>query len=107
MIGLGALLLLFAVWKVFFKTDSAAASVYAPTQQESRLVELLTQIDGIDDATVYITQNDGNVTGAVIVFRGTDSILVRSKILNITSAALDLDKKSVQIYSSASKAQNQ
>lgn len=102
LIGLGALLLLFAVWKVFFNTGSTAASGYAPTEQERKLVDLLTQIDGIDDASVFITLQEGNAMNAVIVYKGTDSILLRSRIMNIASATLNLDKQSVQIYPSAS-----
>lgn len=97
LLGVGALILLLVLWSVFGKTDSAA-SVYEPTQEESRVEKLLTEVEGIDGATVLIGKTDGETVSAVIVYEGADSILVRMRILDIASAALNIDKKNVQVY---------
>ncbi len=89
-----ALLLLLAVGLTFGKRSSS----YEPTETETRLSRLLTEIEGVEEATAMIAEEDGRAVSAVVLFGGKDSILVRSRILDITSAMLRLDKKDVQIY---------
>lgn len=98
LIVLAALLLLFAVWKVFFPPSGAAESAYLPTEREARLACLLKEVEGIDDATAMITEENGRAVSAVIVFHGKDSILIRSRVLDIASAALGIAKANVQVY---------
>lgn len=97
LIGIGALVLLLVLWKVFGSTSSAT-SVYEPTQTESRIVKLLSGVEGVSDATVLIAESDGEAVSAVVVYEGEDSILVRMRILDITSAALNINKSNVQVY---------
>lgn len=94
LIALVALLLLLAAWSVFGKSQSS----YRPTETEARLVKLLSEIEGIDSATAMVTEEEGRAVGAVIVFEGKDSLLTRSRILDIASALLRLEKKYVQVY---------
>lgn len=89
-----ALLLLLAVWLAF----GNRASAYKPTETETRLARLLTEIEGVEAATAMIAEEDGRAVSAIVLFEGKDSILVRSRILDITAAMLRLDKKEVQIY---------
>lgn len=98
LILLAALLLLLAIWRVF--AASPEESAFRPTEQETRLMSLLGEIDGIDSATAMITEEGGRAVGAVVIFEGTDSILTRSRILNITAAALGISKEKVQIFPS-------
>lgn len=98
-LAFAALLLLFLVWKVFFASSSSAA-VFEQTEREIRLIQLLKEIDGIDDAHVLITESEGAVVSAVIVYEGKDEILVRMRILDIASSALNLGKQYVQVYAS-------
>lgn len=98
-LAFAALLLLFMVWKVFFSSSSSAA-VFEQTEREIRLIQLLKEIDGIDDAHVLITESEGAVVSAVIVYEGKDEILVRMRILDIASSALNLGKQYVQVYAS-------
>lgn len=98
-LAFAALLLLFLVWKVFFSSSSLAA-VFEQTEREIRLIQLLKEIDGIDDAHVLITESEGAVVSAVIVYEGKDEILVKMRILDIASSALNLGKQYVQVYAS-------
>lgn len=98
-LAFAALLLLFLVWKVFFSSSSSAA-VFEQTEREIRLIQLLKEIDGIDDAHVLITESEGAVVSAVIVYEGKDEILVKMRILDIASSALNLGKQYVQVYAS-------
>lgn len=98
-LAFAALLLLLMVWKVFFASSSSAA-VFEQTEREIRLIQLLKEIDGIDDVHVLITESEGAVVSAVIVYEGKDEILVRMHILDIASSALNLGKQYVQVYAS-------
>lgn len=93
---LAAFLLLLAVWKVFF--DSSASSSYQPTEQEARLCRLLSELEGIDNATAMITEENGVAVSAIVIFEGADSILARMRVMEITAAALNINKKNVQVY---------
>lgn len=98
---LAALLLLFAVWGVFFRGEedrAVFAGGYTPTEREARLCKLLEEVEGVGGVTAMITEKDGVPVGAIVVFGGADSILARMRVLDITSAALHLDKKCVQVY---------
>ena len=89
-----ALLLLLALWLVFGKSSSS----YSPTQTEARLAILLAEIEGVDGAKAMVSEEGGRAVSAVVVFEGKDSILTRSRILDITAALLRIDKKDVQVY---------
>ncbi len=96
-----AVLLLLAVWLVFFPDGggtTAASGSYTPTEREARLSRLLEEVEGVGDVTAMITEEDGVPVGAIVVFGGADSILTRMRVLDITSAALHLNKKYVQVY---------
>lgn len=97
---LTALLLLLAVWKVFFSDAgaSSSAATYQSTEREARLCQLLKGVEGIGNATAMITEEDGVPVSAIIVFDGADSILARMRVLDITATALNIEKKYVQVY---------
>lgn len=94
---LAALLLLLAVWKVFFDVRSGS-SVYQPTEREARLCRLLEGVEGIGNVTAMITEENGVPVCAIVVFDGAESILTRMRVLDITAAALGIEKKNIQIY---------
>lgn len=94
---LAALLLLLAVWKVFFDMGSASSS-YQPTEREARLCQLLSGVEGIESATAMITEKDGIPVSAIVIFDGADSILTRIRVIDITAGALGIERKNVQIY---------
>lgn len=98
LIGAVSLLLLLALWRTFGAEDTKATSLYEPSPQEARIAELLSDVEGIENANVLISESDGVIVNAVVVYEGTDSILVRMRILDITSAALNLSKQNVQVY---------
>ncbi len=93
-ISLGALLLLLAVWLLFApKTQTSAQD-----GDEERLAQLLEMMEGVTDATVFLTQKEGETSAAVVMFRGEDSLSLRAQILNATALALDIPPKNVQVY---------
>lgn len=97
LLGIGAILLLIMVWRVFFSTESVSAA-YVPTERESRLSHLLEEVEGVKNAVVMITEENGAAISAIIIFEGADSILTRMRVLEIASAALSIEKSKVQVY---------
>lgn len=94
-----ALLLLLVVWKVFFPGNTKASSVLAQqSEQEARLSAILNEIEGVDGATVLISESAGEVVGAVVVIRGQDSILTRMRVIDVVSNALNLKKEKILVY---------
>lgn len=89
-----ALLLLLVAWTAFGKKSGG----YEPTELEARLSRILSEVEGVKNATAMVAEEDGRAVSAVIVFEGADSILTRSRVLDAASALLRLDKKYVQVY---------
>lgn len=93
-----ALALLLAVWKVFFPRSEETS--YRATEEETRLSALLSQIDGVEEASVMIDEREGTAVGAVVVFRGEDGILVRSRLIEAAARALGIESRDVLVYPS-------
>ncbi len=94
---IAALVLLIAVWKVFFGSTELASH---QTEEEIRLCNLLEKIEGVNNPAVMISKSDGEITGAVVVFDGADSILTRMRVLDVTTVALSIGKGNIQVYPS-------
>ncbi len=96
LIGGAALLLLLAVWLVFFRQDSPSG--YSATEQEKRLSVLLGEIEGVKSATVMITEKEGAPVSAVVIFEGDDGILVRTRLMEVAASALALKTRDILVY---------
>lgn len=96
-----ALILLILVWTVFFGGGSKS-SAYTATAEEERLARLLSEIEGIEESTVMITEREGVPVRAVIVFRGKDGILIRTRIMEVAAAALALSTGDIVVYPAGS-----
>ncbi len=100
LICLAALLLLIAVWRVFFVKDQKTYSVngYVPTELELRLSALLSQIDGVGQTTVMIGEEKGSPVNAVVIFSGADGFVTRMRVIEVTANALAIDPNRVLVY---------
>lgn len=92
---LAAAILLLCAWKVF---GGKAEESYEPTKQEARLSGLLEEIGGISSARAMIAEEGGKVVSVIVVFEGENSILTRSRIMDVAAAALGIPKANVQVY---------
>ena len=93
-----ALLLVFAVYRVFFKSEQAPSGTYEASELEERLSRILSSIDGVGDTTVMVSEADGKAVSAVIVFRGADSILTRMRVIEAAAGALGIAKECILLY---------
>ena len=78
---------------------SPTATNSAKSETELRLKSILSSIDGVGSTDVMITENEGEITGVVIVCEGANNLMTRSNILNAVSTVLNVDKKIIAIYS--------
>lgn len=92
-----ALLLLFAIRQVFF-SDGGSVSSYEETQSEARISAMLERVEGIEEASVMIVEEEGRAVSCIVVCKGEDSILSRMCILDLASSALSLPKEKIQVY---------
>lgn len=92
-----ALLLVFAVYRVFFRSEKSSRT-YDATETEERLSKILSQIDGVGETSVMVSEEGGKAVSAVIVFRGADSILTRIRVIDATAGALGIDRENVLVY---------
>ncbi len=93
-----ALLLVIAVYGVFFKTEKTASGQYQASELEERLSRILSRIDGVGETTVMVGEENGKAVSAVIVFRGADSILTRIRVIDAAAGALGIGKDSILVY---------
>lgn len=103
LICVAALLLLFAVWKVFFGGGGKAKATsggYTPTDLETRLSQILSEIEGVGQTTVMIGEENGVPVSAIVVFKGEDGILTRMRVIEATANALSIPPTDVLVYPS-------
>lgn len=94
-----ALLLIFAVWKIFYTDKSESVSaVSGGSESEQRLCALLKEIDGVGAVNVMICENAEGVESVVVVCEGANNLRVNMNIREAVAAALGTDEKSVKIY---------
>ena len=99
LVCIAALLLLLVTWKVFSpkQTGTATTAAYQMTAEEARLSAILSEIEGVKEATVYIRTADGVPVSAVVLFWGQDSILTRTYLIDVTSRALGIAARDVLV----------
>lgn len=99
-----ALLLVFAVWKIFYTPSSAketslvTESGQTSTEREKSLAALLSQIEGVGEAEVRICETEDSVQSVVVVCDGARNILVNINVCEAVSAALGVKADKVKIY---------
>jgi len=68
------------------------------SDKETKLMRILSEMDGVGRAEVMISEDDGVIQGVVVVCDGADSLMTRSDILNAVSCALKIEKSYIAIY---------
>ena len=86
--------------KTVSKSGDVSASVM--TDEELRLSNVLSSIDGAGEVSVMISKLGENVVGVIVIADGAKDISVRLRLLDATSTALGVDKSIVNVYSKSS-----
>ena len=72
------------------------------TDEELRLSNVLSSIDGAGDVSVMISKVGDSIVGVIVIAEGAKEISVRLRLLDATSTALGVDKSVVNVYSKSS-----
>ena len=86
--------------KTVSKSGDVSTSVM--TDEELRLSNVLSSIDGAGEVSVMISKLGENVVGVIVIADGAKDISVRLRLLDATSTALGVDKSIVNVYSKSS-----
>lgn len=77
---------------------SATSSAAGRTETETKLIRVLSEIDGVGKAEVMVNEGKEGVEGVIIVCEGAYNIMTRNDILNAVATALKVDKNNIAIY---------
>ncbi len=97
LIGVLAIVLLFAVSQVFKKEEKTGV-VSSMTETEKKVGRLLQEIQGVGDAEVIVCEEEDGATRVVIVCDGAKDIRVVMDVREAVAAALGTEEKSIKIY---------
>lgn len=97
-LGILAFILLFASWKIFGKEEGNGQLAASMSDTEMKVSRLLSQIDGVGQASVMICETEEGAQSAVVVCEGANDLQVIMDVREAVSAALGMDEKSVKIY---------
>jgi len=99
LLGILALALVFATWKVFYTedTDSLETAV-SMSETEEKISRLLSEIEGVGEAEVMIGENEEGISGVVVVCEGANNFQVVIDIREAVAAALGTKENRIKIY---------
>ena len=93
-----AVILIFAVWKIFYTDEETSAQSVGVSETETRVERLLEQIDGVGNASVMVCETEEGVQGVVVVCDGANDLQVLLNVREAVSSALGTDPKLIKIY---------
>ena len=115
-IGMTAIALIFISSFFDFSADNISKTTKEYAEQtESRLLEIISRIDGVGEAEIFLTMDNGGesvylkntdkktvsieptVRGVVIVCDGADNPIVASRVLEAVTKSLDINSDKVCI----------
>ena len=98
-IGVLALVLVIAVWRIFYTEDTQSlVSTPSGTETEQRVSRLLQEIDGVGEAEVMICETEEGVQSVVVVCEGANDFSIVIDIREAVAAALGTEEKAVKVY---------
>lgn len=80
------------------KTANATVDNANRTDEEVKLMRILSEIDGVGQAEVMINEGKNGVEGVVIVCEGANSITTRNDVINAVATALNVNRTNIAIY---------
>ncbi len=99
LIGILAILLFYTAWKIFADdTNATNATEFTLSENETKVMRLLKEIDGVGEASVVVCEDENEVKSAVVVCEGANDLRVVMNVREAVAAALNTDQKSIKIY---------
>ena len=92
------LIIVFALVGLCFVGTGSLQKVSDETPLEARIRGILTYIEGVKDAQVMITEDEeGGITGIVVVANGVSDMTVRLNVQNAVMTLLDAELSQIEI----------
>ena len=79
-------------------TTAASQPTTERTAPETKLMRILSEIDGVGQAEVMINESENGVEGVIIVCEGANSLMTRNDVINAVVTALKVNKNNIAIY---------
>ena len=99
LVGFLGLILVFSAWKIFYTDENIInTSTSSQSENERKISRLLSQIDGVGEASVMICETENGVLGAVVVCEGAKNFQVVIDVREAVAAALGTEEKEVKVY---------
>ncbi len=73
-------------------------STTSSSETELKLMNILSEIEGVGKAEVMITETENGVDGVIIVCEGANNIMTRNDVLNAVITAFKIEKSNIAIY---------
>ena len=91
-----ALVLIFAVWQVFYQNEKSAP--VAINENERKIIQILSQIEGVGEADVMICETEEGIDGVVVVCDGAKDFQTIINIREAVATALGTKQNLIKIY---------
>lgn len=99
-IGIIALTIIIAVALLIYSGVDKKSTSTSRTmdEEETRLANVLSNIEGVGKVQAMIVREDGAVKGVLVIAEGAEDISVMLKLLNATATVMGVDKGVVEVY---------
>ena len=98
LISVLAIVLIFAVWKIFFTDERQSQTMASASENELKVCRLLEEIDGVGEAEVVVCETENGVRSVVVVCEGGNNLQVIMNVREAVAAALGTEEKYVKVY---------
>ncbi len=93
-----ALVLIVAVWKIFYTEKEETVATSAMSANEQKVSRILANIQGVGEAEVMICETEEGVQSVVVVCDGANNLQVIMDVREAVAAALGTEEKSIKVY---------
>ncbi|MGN1060861.1 MAG: hypothetical protein ACI4QN_03930 [Candidatus Coproplasma sp.] len=97
-VGLIILLVIVAVISFGGSSQSLTVNSTARSETETKLMRILSEIEGVGKAEVMVTEGKDGIEGVVIVCEGANNIMTRNDVINAVKVALKIEKNNIAVY---------
>ena len=99
LVSILAFVLTFAVWKVCNEpSNSSVETIGGMSTSEKRISQILSNIHGVGNAEVIISEDEDGVKGAVVVCEGANNLRVVMDVREAVAIALNIQEANIKIY---------
>lgn len=97
-----ALIFIIAIALIIYSSvvaDKESAKQSFQNEEETRLANILSSVEGAGEVETMITKSSGQIVGVLVIADGANNPLVRLRLLSATASALGVDSDTVSVMS--------